>query len=180
MPCMTPERFRQWRLSPEETRERLPDGRLRFSSGNIAIHMINRQFVEKLTTREDFKLPYHIAVKDIEALAADGTAAAKIKGIKFEMFIFDALGFAGRSVTLEVSREEEFSPVKNASGSDSPRTARAAMSALHRRWLESTGRAASIPSDAVVEISPLYALDADEFRGRFTPPAQVPETVYIE
>ncbi|MEI6126988.1 MAG: UTP--glucose-1-phosphate uridylyltransferase, partial [Pseudomonadota bacterium] len=66
-------------LTPEQVQERTPDGRLRFSSGNIAIHMINRSFVEKLTTSPDFHLPYHSAVKQIECMKPDGTVK-KIQG----------------------------------------------------------------------------------------------------
>ena len=58
-----------------------------------------------------------------------------MSGIKFEMFIFDALGFAEHSVTLEVPREEEFSPVKNADGADSPASARRALLQRDRSWL---------------------------------------------
>ena len=166
-------------LSQTEIAERLPDGRLRFSSANIAIHMLNRCFVEKLTSDPDFRLPYHIAVKGIESLAPDGMTVKKIDGIKFEMFIFDALGFAERSVTLEVPREEEFAPVKNASGADSPDTARAAMIARHRSWLHESGKHTAVPDDLAVEISPLYALDAEEFAEKYTPPATLPSPLYV-
>ena len=166
-------------LSQAEIEERLPDGRLRFSSANIAIHLLNRGFVEKLTSDPDFRLPYHIAVKGIDSLAADGATVQKIDGLKFEMFIFDALGFAERSVTLEVPREEEFSPVKNASGADSPGTARAAMIAQHLSWLQGSGKLPAAPDDLVVEVSPLYALDAAEFAKKYTPPATLTSPVYI-
>jgi len=166
-------------LSQAEIEERLPDGRLRFSSANIAIHLLNREFVEKLTSDPDFRLPYHIAVKGIDSLAADGATVQKIDGLKFEMFIFDALGFAERSVTLEVPREEEFSPVKNASGADSPGTARAAMIAQHLSWLQGSGKLPAAPDDLVVEVSPLYALDATEFAKKYTPPAILTSPVYI-
>ena len=90
--------------------EKKSSGRLRFNSANIAIHMLNRSFVEKLCRQENFSLPYHKAFKEIESLVVnDGRLVHKtIKGIKFEMFIFDALGFAERTVALEVPREEEF------------------------------------------------------------------------
>jgi UDP-N-acetylglucosamine/UDP-N-acetylgalactosamine diphosphorylase len=167
-------------LSQAEIAERLPDGRLRFSSANMAIHMLNRGFVEKLTNDPDFRLPYHIAVKAIDSLAADGATVKRIDGIKFEMFIFDALGFAERSITLEVPREDEFSPVKNASGADSPDTARAAMIARHRSWLQESGKLPIVPDDLVIEVSPLFALDAAEFAEKYTPPATLPSPLYIE
>ena len=167
-------------LSPAEIAERLPDGGLRFSSANMAIHMLSRAFVEKLTSDPGFRLPYHIAVKGIDCLAADMATVKKIGGIKFELFIFDALGFAERSVTLEVPREEEFAPVKNASGADSPETARAAMIARHRSWLQGSGKLSAVPDDLVIEISPLFALDAEELKEKYNPPATLASPLYIE
>lgn len=167
-------------LSPEQAREQTPDGKLRFSSANTAIHMINRGFVEQLTTRDDFRLPYHLAVKAIETLDLQSGMVRTIEGIKFEMFIFDALGFAQRSITLEVPREEEFAPVKNSSGQDSPATACAAMIRLHSAWLKAAGATAALPDSLAVEISPLFALDEDEFREKFTLPAAITSPLYIE
>lgn len=40
---------------------------------------------------------------------------------------------------FEVKREEEFAPVKNATGNDSPESARCLMSQLHQSWLKSQG-----------------------------------------
>jgi hypothetical protein len=37
---------------------------------------------------------------------------------------------------MEVAREEEFAPVKNKEGPDSPDTARQALIDLHRSWLK--------------------------------------------
>lgn len=57
------------------------------------------------------------------------------QGIKLELFIFDTFPLAENVALLEVRRDEEFAPVKNAPGSaaDSPDTARAAILALHQR-----------------------------------------------
>lgn len=166
-------------LSPEQAREQTPDGKLRFSSANTAIHMINRSFVEQLTTGDDFRLPYHLAVKAIETLDLQGGTVRTIEGIKFEMFIFDALGFAQRSITFEVPREDEFSPVKNSDGNDSPATARAALLRLHTAWLKAAGVSA-LPDNLQIEISPLFALDEDEFREKFTSSAAITSPLYIE
>lgn len=51
---------------------------------------------------------------------------------------------------MEVSRAEEFAPVKNASGVDSPASARAAVDALHRLWVSCAG--GRVEGDGVVEV----------------------------
>lgn len=43
---------------------------------------------------------------------------------KFEAFIFDAFSSIPEMLVMRVKREEEFAPVKNAEGVDSPETAR--------------------------------------------------------
>lgn len=57
------------------------------------------------------------------------------QGVKLELFIFDSFPLAERCALLEVRREDEFAPVKNAPGAaaDSPDTARRATLALHTR-----------------------------------------------
>jgi UDP-N-acetylglucosamine/UDP-N-acetylgalactosamine diphosphorylase len=168
-------------LTAEEVAERCGDGTLRFGSANIAIHMIKRTFIEQLTQDERFSLPYHVAVKDIECLAAEkGRLIPETrKGLKFEMFVFDALGFTTRSVTMQVRREEEFSPVKNYDGADSPQTARQAMVNLFTRWIRRSGKVAHVPEDLIVEVSPLFALDETEFAEKFVPPSVFSSSLYI-
>ena len=168
-------------MTPTEIAEKKEDGTLRFDSANIAIHMIKRTFVEQLTQDERFLLPYHVAIKDIECLVPEnGRLIPDIrKGLKFEMFVFDALGFTTRSVTMQVKREEEFSPVKNYDGADSPQTARQAMVNLFARWIKQSGKAAHVPEDLVVEVSPLLALDETEFAEKFVPPSVFSSPLYM-
>jgi len=84
--------------------------------------------------------------------------------VKLETFVFDAIPLAESSIVYETSREEEFAPIKNTSGTDSPETSRQRQSDLHGRWLEERGVAVPRRSDghidAEIEISPLTALDA--------------------
>ena len=78
-------------------------------------------------------------------------------GIKLESFIFDVFPAAERMAVLEVVREDEFGPVKNAPGSpdgDSPDTALQLMLQHHQRWLHGVGVATVKPT---VEISPLVS-----------------------
>ena len=66
----------------------------------------------------------------------------------------------------------EFNPVKNASGDDSPETARAALASLFHGWLRAAG--AQIDDATPVEISPLFALDAEEVRSQSSKPGHEP------
>jgi len=144
------------------------DGRLRFEAGSIAIHVLSRTFVEHLSGGKRFALPFHRAEKKIECVDAQGRPVKPVQpnGIKFEMFVFDALPMAARPVILEIDRGREFSPVKNAEGVDSPATAQRDMIRLAADMLEHAG--VVVPRDAAcqpavkVEISPLAARDTAE------------------
>ena len=72
------------------------------------------------------KLPYHIAFKKAKYIDEDGNLVNpdKPNAYKFEAFLFDAFESLDALVILRVKREEEFAPVKNAEGTDSPETAR--------------------------------------------------------
>jgi UDP-N-acetylglucosamine/UDP-N-acetylgalactosamine diphosphorylase len=133
-------------------------GNIRYWAGNIAIHMISLSFVERLN-RQGFALPYHRAVKEVEGLEPD-RGETKMTAWKFEAFVFDSIPLAQKSCCVEVNREEEFSPVKNQTGIDSPQTARRAMNNLFRSWLREAG--ADIGPEVQVEISPLFALNKEE------------------
>ncbi len=145
-------------FAPEEYRAVDGEGKIRYWAGNIAVHVISLSFIERLNEK-GFALPYHRAVKEMEIRGA-GRRPRKAKVWKFETFVFDAIPVARNTCCLEVNRQEEFAPVKNLKGIDSPETARAAMCSLHRKWLQDAG--VDIHPEAQVEISPLYALDRDE------------------
>jgi UDP-N-acetylglucosamine/UDP-N-acetylgalactosamine diphosphorylase len=161
-------------LPPDKAGERDEGGRLRYSSGNIAIHLFDRDFVGRVASETGISLPYHRAQKKIEALR--GGAMREIEGIKFEKFVFDALPLAEKSLVLEVAREDEFAPVKNASGADSVESARKLMADQHRKWL--TRRGIRIPERTrVIEISPLAAIEPEDINADLVVPDK--ERVYI-
>ncbi|MBA4066979.1 MAG: UDP-N-acetylhexosamine pyrophosphorylase [Isosphaera sp.] len=141
---------------------REPDGTLRFRAGSPAIHLFSLAFLDRVTSTGG--LPYHVARKavpywDPEALAT--VAPTTPNALKFERFVFDALPLADRWLAVEARRAEEFAPLKNASGADSAETVRAALVAEHARWLAAAGvRTGGHP----VEVSPLFALDADALK----------------
>ncbi len=156
---------------PEDYRALDEEGNLRYWAGNTAIHALSLSFVERLN-RQGFALPYHRAVKDVEISQSDGTGN-KVQGIKFETFVFDSIPLAKKTCCLEVIRKEEFAPVKNQEGNDSPDTARAAMNAMFSSWLEEAG--ARIAPSVTVEISPLFALDKEELLKKWRGIGQVIE-----
>jgi UDP-N-acetylglucosamine/UDP-N-acetylgalactosamine diphosphorylase len=145
-------------FSPEDYRSLDEGGNIRHWAGNIAIHMISLSFVDRMN-REGFALPYHRAIKEVEGLGPGGRSE-RMTGMKFEAFVFDSIPLAQKSICMEVPREEEFAPVKNQSGIDSPDTARLAMNDLFKRWLVEAG--AEVAPEARIEISPLFALDKEE------------------
>jgi UDP-N-acetylglucosamine/UDP-N-acetylgalactosamine diphosphorylase len=171
-------------LTKEQMYERTPDGKLVYGLGSIAIHAIRVDFVRRLTAG-GFKLPFHLAEKNA-AVLDDSGQLVKPEGknvYKFETFVFDALYHAERSVVFEICREEEFSPVKNAVGKDSPETCRRDMSALYANWLAQAG--ADVPRDAEgrtihpIEISPLFALDLEELAAKIPRGFAVTAPLYL-
>jgi UDP-N-acetylglucosamine/UDP-N-acetylgalactosamine diphosphorylase len=140
-------------------------GELKWWAGSIAIHVLDVGFIERLN-RGGFQLPYHKAEKAVACIGADGQPVSlkpgEKNGIKFETFVFDALPLAQRTVNVETLRQEDFSPVKNADGEDSPATARRDMMEQYARWLTAAG--VKIPRkpdgslDCRLEISPLTSL----------------------
>lgn len=135
---------------------------LTFRAANIVNHYYSAEFLQGIPTWSSSSLPYHIANKKIPSVdLTTGEIDAKPKspnGIKLEQFVFDVfptLDFS-KFACLEVIRAEEFSPLKNAPGTneDSPETSRADLLAQGKKWLLNIG--AIVPSDdAVIEISPL-------------------------
>ncbi len=155
------------------------DGQLRFQAGSIAVHVIRVDFVEAINASGDFALPYHRAEKKVPYWDFDRDAPVdppQPNAVKLETFVFDALPLCERSIILETDRVEEFAPIKNADGVDSPATSRALQIERAARWLESRGvrvpRNAEGEPDAVLEIRPLTAIEPDDLD-----PASLPKTI---
>jgi UDP-N-acetylglucosamine/UDP-N-acetylgalactosamine diphosphorylase len=176
-------------LPSELATARNAGGARRFDAGSIAIHIISRSFVERLTAKPDhFALPWHQADKKVPYVNEKGEriTPATTNAVKLETFIFDAIPLANKSMVLQTVRADEFSPVKNATGVDSAETSRRDMVRRAAAWLESCGfrvpRDREGEPDAVIEISPLLALDAEHLREVMTKPPKIkPGTsVYLE
>jgi UDP-N-acetylglucosamine/UDP-N-acetylgalactosamine diphosphorylase len=159
-------------LPPQLAEQRQSDGQLSYRAGNPAIHLFTLEFLERVIATGG--LPYHLARKAVTHFDPESEttvpATSEPNALKFERFIFDALPLAQRWLAMETHRENEFAPLKNAAGPDSPESVRAAQIELHSRWLASRG----IPTHGhPVEVSPLYALEADELHQKLPEDFQV-------
>jgi UDP-N-acetylglucosamine/UDP-N-acetylgalactosamine diphosphorylase len=149
--------------------EVLEDGTLRFVAGSVAIHVFSRDFIDRVGGDGDVRLPFHRADKKIPYVDAMGQSVtpAEANGVKFEMFVFDALPLARNPVIIEGARREDFSPVKNAEGQDSPRTCIEDQMRMFAGWLQDAGEAIAVDETGLpgmtFEISPRFAADREDF-----------------
>lgn len=137
------------------------DGELVYWAGSIAIHLLEVGFARRIAADAERHLPYHASAKKIPCTGADGRPVRPTEpnGHKLERFLFDALPSATRVSLLEVARDDEYAPVKNAEGDDSPETARRALDRAARAWLGTAG--ISVPNDRWVEVDHAR-LDGDD------------------
>ena len=120
-------------LSPSECET----SRRAFDAGNIAIHLCSVPFLLEVGERMNTYTYYHVAKKQIKAWSPQEKSVSAIAGVKLEAFIFDLFEFveASKFAILSVDRREEFFPIKNFAGRDSPETAASAYQGLHFNWL---------------------------------------------
>lgn len=151
-------------MTPEQLCERRKDGRLRYHAGNTAIHVFSLPFLDNFFNA-DHQLPYHYALKKHRTWHGED-----VEVIKFERFIFDIMAHAGRVTVMEVPREEEFSPLKNAVGPDSPNTVRRSLLRMWSNWLLQAGVEVQTDNNGEpvcsIEINPLFADSAAELKGK--------------
>ena len=63
----------------------------------------------------------------------------KNTGVKFELFYFDVFEETDKFGLFETIRSDQFAPVKNATGDDSPESARNLLRNLHLKWIKNAG-----------------------------------------
>ena len=99
------------------------NGELIYGESHILCNLFNIDAIERMGSKP---LPYHTAFKKATYIDKDGKKVEPDgpNAYKFEAFLFDAFGELDEMIILRVKREEEFAPVKNATGVDSPETAR--------------------------------------------------------
>jgi UDP-N-acetylglucosamine/UDP-N-acetylgalactosamine diphosphorylase len=166
---------------PERLAERrAPDGQLLIRAGSIAVHVFDVAFLERMASEPDV-LPLHVAHKKVSYIDSGGVRVEPEtpNALKFERFIFDLMPRARNAIVVEMDAAGHFAPLKNASGQeeDTPETVRAQMVALHSEWLRRAG--AEVPDEVPVEISPLFALDAEELAEKIRPGTRVTGPTYF-
>ena len=158
MPMLVGGRYRMVEYT-EMTKEqclRKKGGKLYYLYGSPAIHVFDRAFLAREAAKA---MPLHLAFKKIPCVVGGKVVKpAEPNGYKFEKFIFDILPNARRAAFLAFDQKDEFSPVKNAEGNDSPATCRADLRAKWAKMLAAAGVKA--PDSMPLEIDPAYALDA--------------------
>ena len=94
-------------LSEEMAILRYQSNDLVYGEANIVSHLLSIEAIEKIS---EYNLKYHLAIKN--------------NLCKFESFVFDGFKIFDDMLVMRVNREEEFAPIKNKEGKDSPDTAK--------------------------------------------------------
>ena len=109
---------------PEKMAEEVDnDGELKYGEAHIMCNLYTIEAIEKISKET---LIYHSAFKKNSYIDEDGKEVIPTEpnAYKFESFIFDAFGLFDDIAILRGKREDDFAPVKNKEGVDSPKTAK--------------------------------------------------------
>jgi len=149
-------------------------GKLVYGAGNICQHYIRLSFLVEVVLPTLSGI-YHLARKKIpflDPVTRQQVVPTANNGYKLEMYVFDIFPLADTFAVLNVTREDEFAPVKNEPGNpvDSPDTARQLLSEQAQRWLEAAGAEVKVSASSsadctssaaqaekLVEISPMLS-----------------------
>ena len=109
---------------PEKMAEEVDnDGELKYGEAHIMCNLYTIEAIEKISKET---LIYHSAFKKNSYINEDGKEVIpqEENSYKFESFIFDAFELFDDIAILRGKREDDFAPVKNREGVDSPKTAK--------------------------------------------------------
>lgn len=137
---------------------------LKFRAANIVNHYYSFRFLDSIENWSH-KLPHHVARKKIPCIDPETGEAFKPEkpnGIKLEQFVFDVFPMTPleKFASIEVRREDEFSPLKNArgTGEDDADTSKRDVMRQGQRWIEKAGGVVVTEDEAAgVEVSPLIS-----------------------
>lgn len=152
-------------LPAELAKERDSSGLLKLRCGNIAVHLFDTRFLERMANDRQ-NLPYHRSSKKVSYVDESGQLRHpnENNAYKFERFIFDILPRAERPLAMEVIREQEFMPLKNAEGQFSAEYVKKGLCRLHTGWLKRVGW--TNEEELPIEIPPSAGLDEEDFASR--------------
>ncbi|KAH7065598.1 UDP-N-acetylglucosamine pyrophosphorylase [Macrophomina phaseolina] len=150
---------------------------LKFRAANIVNHYYSFRFLESIP-QWSHRLPHHIARKKIpyvDTESGNTVKPEKPNGIKLEQFVFDCFPFLSmdKFACMEVKREDEFSPLKNArgTGEDDPDTSKKDIMDQGKKWVQAAGGVVvGEKAEDGVEVSPLisYVSPLASMRLKFT------------
>ena len=109
---------------PEKMAEEVDsDGELKYGEAHIMCNLYTIEAIEKISKET---LIYHSAFKKNSYVDENGKEVTpqEENSYKFESFIFDAFELFDDIAILRGKREDDFAPVKNREGVDSPKTAK--------------------------------------------------------
>ncbi|KAF2677093.1 nucleotide-diphospho-sugar transferase [Lentithecium fluviatile CBS 122367] len=137
---------------------------LKLRAANIVNHYYSYSFLESIPEWAK-KLPHHVARKKIPYVNTETGKTVKPEkpnGVKLEQFVFDCFPFLpmDKFACMEVKREDEFSPLKNArgTGEDDPDTSKKDIMTQGKKWVQAAGATVvSEEMDDGIEVSPLIS-----------------------
>ena len=108
------------------------NNKLKYKEAHIMCNLYTLNALNFLSAQ---KLPYHIALKKNSYLDESGKEIipSKPNSYKLESFIFDGFPYFDDIALLRGEREEDFAPIKNKEGNDSPATARVLYKNYHTK-----------------------------------------------
>jgi UDP-N-acetylglucosamine/UDP-N-acetylgalactosamine diphosphorylase len=109
-------------ISKEMAYQKDDEGNLVYGDAYALFNLFSIEGLERVSKMQ---LPYHVAFKKANYIDSHGTfvEGTEPNSYKFEQFIFDAFQCFDDVCVLRVKRDDEFAPIKNAEGVDSPETA---------------------------------------------------------
>ncbi|KAH8906244.1 UTP-glucose-1-phosphate uridylyltransferase [Coniochaeta sp. PMI_546] len=162
-------------------------GKLKFRAANIVNHYYSFRFLETIPiwVRD---LEHHVARKKIpyaDLESGETVKPEKPNGIKLEQFVFDVFPQLDleKFACMEVRREDEFSPLKNAKGTgeDDPDTSKRDIMAQGKKWVQAAGAVVtSEDSEAGIEVSPLMSYGGEGLEGLKGKTIRAPAIIEVE
>ena len=106
-----------------------------YGESHIMCNLYSLEALEKISVQT---LPFHSAHKKADYIDNDGNVikASEPNAYKYEAFLFDGFGYFDDISILRGRREEDFAPIKNKEGVDSPETAIKLYNDFHKKKFE--------------------------------------------